>query len=100
MRKSLVAAAAMTGALLVQPALADRATVMASCEAQLRMDADGCACIADRAARELNEKQYAFFVARISGGEGANDTMSGMTGEEAMEVATFMSTAPSQCAAH
>lgn len=77
----------------------DRDTVLESCRVNLQLDDAGCACVADRSEAELSETQYAFFVSTVSGDAAANSLASKLSGDEAMEVMTFMTTVPTACKA-
>lgn len=95
-RKYLLAAVAL--ALVPSGALADRATVLKSCDAQLKLAQEICGCIADKAASEFNEKQYAFFLAVITQDKAAQAQLQGgMTVNELTQVGMRMSQMPGEC---
>lgn len=98
--KSTGLASVFVSALMVGAVQAgDRDTVLESCRANLQLDEAGCACVADRSEAELSETQYAFFVSSVSGDAAANSFASKLSGDEAMEVMTFMTTVPTACKA-
>lgn len=78
----------------------DDAAILASCTADLQLSASGCACVLDKVHEELNDNQRAFLVAAVTEDQANMVTAQmALTGEEMMEVATFMTTTPQQCQA-
>jgi hypothetical protein len=79
-------------------ALADDALILASCKADLQLSDTGCACVLDKVHETLNENQLAFFVAALRKDQQAQmKAQMNLTGAEMMEMANFMTQAPTQC---
>jgi hypothetical protein len=77
----------------------DREKIVASCLANLNLPTGGCDCIADKAVSDFNEREFAFFVAVISGtGNAQAMTQSAVSVQEATRVATRMTKMPTECA--
>ncbi|MEM9474872.1 MAG: hypothetical protein AAGA71_06245 [Pseudomonadota bacterium] len=66
------------------------------CKRQLGLSDDGCNCIVEMAAEELSEKQILFLLAKVRRDQQAERDL-GMVGGEAMQVVTFINTAPQLC---
>ncbi len=95
-----IAASALATLLLLAPAsaVADDEAILASCKADLQLSDSGCACVLDRVHEDLNDKQLAFFVAAIrKDAEAQMKAQMGLTGDEMMELANFMTQTPMQC---
>jgi hypothetical protein len=89
----------MVTLLVPSTAAADRATVLKSCDAQLNLAEKICGCIADKAAAEFNEKQYAFFLAVITQDKAAQAQLqSQMNSNELVQVGLRMGQMPAECA--
>ncbi len=77
----------------------DRDSIIESCTTRLKAPDRTCACIADKAIAEFNERELTFFVAMVARGvAGAMSAVpSGMTNEEMTHVAGRMQVMPAEC---
>ena len=88
--------------LLTSAAFAsDRDTIIESCTTRLKSPERTCACMADKAIAEFNERELAFFVAMVSKGVAGAMTAApaGMTRDEMTHVASRMQIMPAECVA-
>lgn len=99
-RRILPALIVGAGIGLVAPAAIadDDAVILESCKADLELSDKGCSCLLDKIHDELTVDQQAFLVASIGEDRSAVQTaMTKLSGEEMMEMATFMTVTPSEC---
>jgi hypothetical protein len=79
-------------------ALENREVLYASCKKDLQLSDTGCDCLMMRMDAELNAKQQRFIATAISKDrDGMVKAQGELSGNEMMEVSTFMTQAPSQC---
>lgn len=77
----------------------DRAAIIASCKARLNLPPNGCNCIADKAAKDFNKQQYAFFMSIISGNKAKSAQLRRtMSVTDLTQVASRMTKMPTECA--
>lgn len=97
----IVAAGALGLALMVSggaQAQSNDEKIVASCKAELQMTDAGCGCLLDKVHAELSEGQQSFLVAAISNDTaGQQSAMQQLSGEEMLELTTFMTSAPQSC---
>jgi hypothetical protein len=95
-----LAVAGLAGVLMTPAALAapeDLNTIERECGKQLRMAAQSCRCMRDRAAK-LKDGQQAFVAAVVVKDKSAQATArQKLTVEELTEAGMFMTNVPSQC---
>ena len=100
-RPRLAAAVPVLAGLFLMAGTAARANddaILASCKHDLRLSDSGCACVLEKVHSELNEAQFAFFVASVSGDvAGQQKAQMQLTGEDMQKLAMFMTTTPQQC---
>ena len=87
--------------LLVVPASAAAPTqrdgFIKSCEAQMLMSSPQCACMADKAEADLDERSILYLSLGATDVKNTAATAKAMTPAEMAAVDKFMSTAPKQC---
>ncbi len=85
---------------VVSPAAAGNPEILVEeCHKQLKLGDSACACIGDRAEKQLNEQQQALIVALVTKNqEASNAVQANMTLEEQTGAGNFMRDAPRLCA--
>ncbi|HXK53629.1 MAG TPA: hypothetical protein PK405_02995 [Hyphomicrobiales bacterium] len=97
---ALALAVPLAAASGLRAAEQDIDTLRSECGKQLNLGESGCACIADTAAKELNDKQQALVAAMVTKDEGRSAQLRGeMNINEMTQAAGFMMRAPQLCAA-
>ena len=85
-------------AMIVGGAQANDEVLLKSCKEDLKLSESGCACVMEKIANELSDKQRNFLVASISNDQQAmQQGFKELTGQEMMDVTTFMTQTPMQC---
>jgi len=75
----------------------DLATIERECGARLKLPADGCACLRDKASK-LKDGQQAFIASVVSKDKATQASiMQNLTVAELTEAGMFMTKAPGQC---
>ncbi len=99
MRAILIALFAATLFAANAAQASDRDSIITSCETRLKSPERTCTCIADKAIREFNERELAFFVSMVTRGAGIamSAPPAGMTQAEMIHVASRMQVMPSEC---
>ncbi len=98
----LFAGAFLIGGLVVgadpSRAATDQSEIEAACKVQLTLKPGGCACIAERAEKELDDQQRRWLILRVTGDKpAARELQMNMTQNQLIGVGTFMANAPVEC---
>lgn len=84
-------------AVPVQAAASQRDGFIKSCETQMLMSTGECACMADKAEAQLDERSISYLSLGATDVKNTAATAKAMTSSEMAAVDKFMRTAPKQC---
>jgi hypothetical protein len=96
-RLALLLLAAASAPALAAGAPDARAGFIQSCEKQMYMPAPACACLADKADRQLDARAIAYLSLPALDVAHSTAMARSMTGAEMHKIDHFMKTAPHQC---